>query len=177
MIAQPLMYRFCLVGAVCGFLLPPLLPLEMAISTPDLQQSKELIARGNRPKLAKPGGTFGDLAGGILIRGGTILAADDNGFVVKFNNKIDFQAQVWDPRVGTNDGDGIEQVEFEILDENGNSVHKRVEKRSGYCPFGGGEPRCNLGQLPKNHRYKVQIQSQPKNPAAAGAFWFFELQT
>ncbi len=43
----------------------------------------------------------------------------------------------------TDDGDGIAEVSFQVLDENGDEVYQRTERQAGFCIFGGGEPDCN----------------------------------
>lgn len=44
---------------------------------------------------------------------------------------------------GTKDGEGITEVNFQVLDDAGNLVYQRTERQAGYCIFGGGEPDCN----------------------------------
>lgn len=61
-----------------------------------------------------------------------------------FRDRMVFQAEVFDANVGTNDGDGIDNVQFTILDDRGQKVHFRQENNPGYCVFGGGEPECNV---------------------------------
>lgn len=43
----------------------------------------------------------------------------------------------------TKDGEGITEVNFQVLDESGNLVYERTERQAGFCIFGGGEPNCN----------------------------------
>jgi hypothetical protein len=61
-----------------------------------------------------------------------------------YRDRIVFQAEVFDANVGTNDGDGIDNVQFTIEDDRGQQVHFRPENTPGYCVFGGGEPDCNV---------------------------------
>lgn len=61
-----------------------------------------------------------------------------------FNQQYFVRFRVYDNSSGgTKDGDGIAQVSFQVLNGEGKSVYERVEKTSGYCIFGGGEPDCN----------------------------------
>ncbi len=53
-----------------------------------------------------------------------------------------FQAEAYDPAVGTTDGAGIASVDMQIVDPNGFQVHQRTEVNARYCAFGGGEPDC-----------------------------------
>ncbi len=58
-----------------------------------------------------------------------------------------FQVIAFDPAVGSKDGDGIQDVQFSILDSRGNLVYQHTEKTASYCAFGGGDannPQCNL---------------------------------
>lgn len=43
----------------------------------------------------------------------------------------------------SDDGDGITEVNFQVLDDTGKLVYERTERQAGYCIFGGGEPNCN----------------------------------
>jgi len=55
-----------------------------------------------------------------------------------------FQVEAFDPNIGNNDGDGIENVDLEIFDPDGNRVYRRTEGSAHYCAFAGGEPDCNV---------------------------------
>ena len=72
------------------------------------------------------------------------------------NNKdltdtLAFQVEAYDPNVGGNDGDGIDQVDMDIFGPNGKRVYHHVETTVHYCAFGGGEPDCNLFNFYDNH--------------------------
>jgi hypothetical protein len=136
---QTFIYRFYLLGIAVSFIFLPMIELDDAIATTHTPGEAELLARHNRPKLQKPGGNNGNLEGGILLRRDSIISEEaDGSFVARFTNRVNFQAQVWDPSVGTRDGDGIESVTFKILDEEAvdtnNIVHEKIEKNPGYCP-------------------------------------------
>ncbi|HAJ35704.1 MAG TPA: hypothetical protein DCL15_08435 [Chloroflexi bacterium] len=55
-----------------------------------------------------------------------------------------FQVVAYDPNRGSNDGDGIRNIEMRILDPDGQEVYQRTENRAAYCAFAGGEPDCNI---------------------------------
>jgi hypothetical protein len=57
---------------------------------------------------------------------------------------IVFQVVAYDRAVGTNDGDGIDYIDFEIFDDDGDRVHEEREENVHYCAFQGGEPDCNV---------------------------------
>ncbi len=63
-----------------------------------------------------------------------------------FRDRIVFRVEVFDTRAGLVDGDGIQDVTFQIVADAGNRevVYERQEKNPGYCVFGGGEPNCNV---------------------------------
>jgi hypothetical protein len=178
---QTLAYWLCLGGVAVSLTLLSIVRFDSAIAnTIDTNKDKVMLALQARSKVEKPGGDEGDLKGGILLPESSIIqknSPDDGSFVAQFTKKIDFQVQVWDPKVGTGDGDGIESVTFRISDENGVLVHENIERKAGYCPFGGGEPKCNRGKLAKNHKYRVDITVTPKNTSRRGASWFFQIQT
>lgn len=69
-----------------------------------------------------------------------------------FRDKVVFQVEVFDPNVGSQDGDGIQDVKITIRDGD-KVVHERTEEQAGYCAFGGGEPDCNVWGL-ADHDYK-----------------------
>ena len=104
-----------------------------------------------------------------------------------YRDRIVFQAEVFDANVGTNDGDGIENVTFTILDPNGNPVHERTENNAGYCVFGGGEPDCDVLSLAEydahwpggaqitNGLHTVTIDINPYNGSNVVWMWSFEI--
>jgi hypothetical protein len=68
-----------------------------------------------------------------------------------FRDKVVFQVEVFDPNVGSQDGDGIKDVKITIRDGD-HVVHEQIEEHAGYCAF-GGEPDCNVWGL-ADHDYK-----------------------
>lgn len=58
--------------------------------------------------------------------------------------RLYIQVEAFDPKVGRRDGDGIDRVEFEIFNPNGQRVHQRTERTAKFCAFGGGEPNCTV---------------------------------
>lgn len=104
-----------------------------------------------------------------------------------YRDRIVFQAEVFDANTGTNDGDGIENVTFTIVDSNGDPVHERTENNAGYCVFGGGEPDCNVLWLTENSPqwpggaqvssgfHDVSIDINPYNGDNVVWMWSFEI--
>jgi hypothetical protein len=59
-----------------------------------------------------------------------------------------FRVTAFDNRVGTNDGDGIDTVDFTIFSNaTGDTVYQNTEQNPAYCIFQGGEPNCNPWSL------------------------------
>lgn len=67
-----------------------------------------------------------------------------------FGDQIIYMVRdVFDTAVGQNEGDGVEEVRFTIIDENGVTVHERVEKIPTYCAF-GGDSQCIVWSFSAN---------------------------
>jgi hypothetical protein len=78
-----------------------------------------------------------------------------------FNSTYFLRMRIFDSDSGTNrDGDGIANVTFNILDQDGNEIYKRTENTAAYCAFGGGEPDCNPWVI-ENFAYRWPSQSTP----------------
>jgi hypothetical protein len=102
-----------------------------------------------------------------------------------FRDQIVFQAEVFDDQIGTNDGDGIENVTFAISDSEGNLVHEQTENNAGYCAFGGGEPECQVWSFAGNSYqwpsgapitpglHNVTIDINPEAPELANVTWLW----
>ncbi|MFN2201765.1 MAG: hypothetical protein ACK2UO_11185 [Caldilineaceae bacterium] len=56
-----------------------------------------------------------------------------------------FQIEAWDTAVGTTDGAGIAQVDFQLVGPTGTVVHQRTEGGAPYCLFSNssGSDECN----------------------------------
>jgi hypothetical protein len=105
-----------------------------------------------------------------------------------YRERMVFQAEVHDRNVGTQDGDGIDNVRFTITDDRGEPVHFRQENNASYCVFGGGEPDCNmLNFAESDYRwpdgdtlypvlYSVSIDIQPYGGNPVTWFWSFRVE-
>jgi len=68
------------------------------------------------------------------------------GFVVDSEDDRDqtpFEAVAWDPLVGSNNGDGIQKVTFELYFPDG-TVKRHTEYSARYCTFGGDSSCRNM---------------------------------
>jgi hypothetical protein len=77
-------------------------------------------------------------------------SAPDGSFPEEWVWELDFNPtyllrfKVYDETTGTtDDGDGIGEVAFEVIDPAGEVVLQRTERTAAFCIFGGGEPNCN----------------------------------
>lgn len=78
-----------------------------------------------------------------------------------FNDQYFVRFKVYDTNSGeTDDGDGISEVSFQVLDGDENQVYQRTERQSGFCIFGGGEPDCNPWLIEDNV-YKWSAGGEP----------------
>jgi hypothetical protein len=59
-----------------------------------------------------------------------------------FGDELAFQTIANDPSIGGENGAGIDNVLFRVVDGQGQTVHERTERNPLYCAFGGGE-QCN----------------------------------
>ena len=80
--------------------------------------------------------TVDDITTGVVQTGPETTATVVAGALV-------FQARAFDPNWGPSDGDGIESVEMNLVESNGNIVHKQTERAAPYCLFGGNNPCPN----------------------------------
>jgi hypothetical protein len=120
-------------------------PLPEATANPLIVTGTPLLlARHKNTRSIPPAGQNADW--------GEIRVPDDLSSYepLTFTQSLEFQVMVHDPQVGDRDGAGIENVDIQIQDSDGNIVYKHTEKRAGYCPFGRGEPDCNVFVFAKN---------------------------
>ncbi len=104
-----------------------------------------------------------------------------------FRDRMVFQVEVFDAGVGSQDGDGIENVTFRITDPSGALVHERTENQAGYCVFGGGEPDCTVwvfaehdyrwpdGEPMANGTHNVQATINPEDGDNVDWIWSFQV--
>lgn len=69
-----------------------------------------------------------------------------------FGDELQFQALASDPSAGADNGAGIADVTFRVVDGQGRTVHERVERNPLYCAFGGGDngQDCNVWRFSEN---------------------------
>ncbi len=99
-----------------------------------------------------------------------------------------FQVLAHKPTSSKVDGQGIDSVDFQIVDSNGNEVYFREEKAVKYCAFGGGEPDCNIwnfashgytwpdGTKMVSGTYKININVNAKDGANMNGSAKFKIQ-
>lgn len=96
-------------------------------------------------------------------------SAPDGSFPEEWRWELDFNPtyllrfKVYDESAGgSEDGDGIAEVNFTVIAPDGTVVLERTEGTAGFCIFGGGEPNCNPWII-EDYVYKWQAGG----PAAA----------
>jgi len=100
-----------------------------------------------------------------------------------------FQVYAHSPMDATKDGDGIVSVDFSIDDPDGNQVYERLEKNSGFCAFGGGEPDCTVFDFASNNfqwpdgggtivsgRYTIRVEALSKDNVDMNGQSYFNIQ-
>ncbi|MCB9453324.1 MAG: PD40 domain-containing protein [Anaerolineaceae bacterium] len=93
----------------------------------------------------------------------TITVPPTDGTTLATQDDTRFQAVAYDPAVGTNDGDGIQRVEFEVYNPSGALIHSSSETQAAFCAFGGNVP-CNIAPsgllgLPGTYTLKARAQA------------------
>ena len=71
-----------------------------------------------------------------------IVVPSTDGAVISNISDTMFEAEAWDPAVGTNNGDGITSITFVIYDSLLNPIYTDVDATPFYCAF-GGDSSCN----------------------------------
>jgi hypothetical protein len=79
------------------------------------------------------------------------------------NQGLVFEVVAFDPTVGQGNGDGIEFVEFQILDPQGTVVYRRNEQMPAYCAFGGDTPCPTWSFVDNNGVWPSGQPIQPGN--------------
>jgi hypothetical protein len=112
-----------------------------------------------------------------------ITVPEANGSTLSDYSQTGFRAIAWDTAYGANapDGSGIQKVEFQLIDPDGNVIYYSTDTTSGYCEFGGNGP-CNYMQpqsgyldIPDfadldNGVYTIQARAQG-NSGANNGLW------
>ncbi|MBZ0274853.1 MAG: DUF3324 domain-containing protein, partial [Anaerolineae bacterium] len=92
-----------------------------------------------------------------------ITVPPTDGTILTTQDDTHFQAMAYDSAVGTNDGGGIQRVEFEVYNPSGTLIHSHAETQAVFCAFGGNVP-CNIAPsgllgLPGTYTLKARAQS------------------
>jgi TadE-like protein len=70
-----------------------------------------------------------------------ILNPATDGTVIRANTDAPFQAEAWDPNIGTTNGNGISNIVFTFSGPS--SIGAHTENSALYCAFGGVNPVCD----------------------------------
>lgn len=66
-----------------------------------------------------------------------IIVPINDGFEITNTDQTKFEAESWDSNVGTNNGDGITSVTFDLKDSSGTIIPTFVDSLAPYCVFDG----------------------------------------
>ena len=156
---------------------PPNTPVPPPLTPTPTREIERVI-----PGAGNPNG----LEGQIVLPGNPELSGD----IPIFQRTIAFHLRVYDPAAGTQNGAGIQSVDFAITDPEGKTVHERTEQNPKYCAFGGGDgdQPCNVlvfadfGNLWPNGPlvisdvccYKANMVVHTQDPDKDEANWLFD---
>jgi|GEM_PF-2577900 len=107
---------------------------------------------------------------------------------VIFQGQMALRVAVFDTRVGREDGAGIAEVTFQIIDNfSGDTVYDNTEESAPYCLFGGSEPLCSTLRFAQNNfqwpngepiyngEYTAQIDILAQNDESTQWRWLFQI--
>jgi hypothetical protein len=131
------------------------------------------------------------IRGPLNIKGGRYVLVpgfDENELddPVVFRDRAVFQVEVSDTNQGSEDGAGIQTVEFQISDSTG-LVYSKVEQTAPFCAFGGNDPLCPAlvfaqagnrwpsGQEIRDELHDVTIIITTAQGVSSDWFWSFEI--
>ena len=155
--------------------LPPAASIPPTPTRPPTPSPTPVEVAGLPPHVTNnaPGGTAADYADGQVI--------PSDGFL--------FRMRVADTRFGTEDGAGIDYVEFIITTPDGDPVYFRRENTAAYCVFAGSEPNCNPwpttngryvwgegGPVVQAGDYEASILVYPQDPDFEGEVWNWDFE-
>ncbi len=107
---------------------------------------------------------------------------------VRFQGRMALRVEVFDTRVGRQDGDGIAEVTFQLTNnDSGDTVYDSTEESAPYCLFGGSDPLCSTlvfaqtnfqwpnGESIYNGNYTAQINILTQAGDSAQWVWLFQI--
>jgi hypothetical protein len=127
-----------------------------------------------------------DLVGVVFAQGPHTYNSDEDDELLTFLGDFSLQLVVWDPRMGSSDGDGIARVQFRIYGpDDDEPVYEKFETTPEYCLFGGAAPcegqrlfagaRWRDTNLPiENGSHQIEIVAYPTDPNRDEEQWRFE---
>ncbi|MCB0115844.1 MAG: hypothetical protein KDD84_17205 [Caldilineaceae bacterium] len=105
-----------------------------------------------------------------------------------FRERLPVRVEVFDDTIGTQDGDGIAAVDFDIRNTNGDTVLRTIEETAPYCLWGGNDLNCpapsfaelgytwpQTGAPINNDFYDAAIVITGTNDTSITWFWTFEI--
>lgn len=97
------------------------------------------------------------------------------GAVITDISQTRFEAIAYNPNVGTNNGDGIANVQFQIYDPNNNLISSRTESAVAYCAFSGNSPcstmPTSLWDTLNNGIYEIRARATSSESCIGTTEW------
>ncbi|MCX6044893.1 MAG: SH3 domain-containing protein [Chloroflexi bacterium] len=158
------------------------LPVDTTVKNPDNQNGKKVTIRKSR---SPDGGVnHPDFVAELYTVPFDVKTFGQLQNIPVFRDALSFRVKVYDRMQGTNDGDGIQYVEFNFraytLDEDGNPVQADTPPTHDYppddtpsfCAFAGDDPSCNPALVPDDSWpdgiYEMTVQMQGTADDAEG---------
>lgn len=140
---------------------------------------------GVRP-VPTPGANAGDLLGLVYAGGTFAYSPDDSSTTLTFQDEFALELMVFDPRVGLQNGAGIDSIEYEIYDPDGELVYQDIIREPPYCaPIGNQgcgtidltrNGRWPEGQLMQNGEHFVDITAYPDDEDLRQGNWSLDFE-
>ncbi len=172
------------------------LPVDTTVKNPDNQNGKKVTTRKSR---SPDGGVNNpDFVAELYTAPFDVKTFGQLQNIPVFHDALSFRVKVYDRTQGTQDGDGIQYVEFNFrpytLDEQGNPVQSDnpthdypPDDTPSFCAFAGDDPSCNPALIPDDtwpdgiYEMTVQMQGTADDPEGGKKFtnwnqYFFAIQ-
>ncbi|MBL8050476.1 MAG: pilus assembly protein [Anaerolineales bacterium] len=97
------------------------------------------------------------------------------GAVITDISQTRFEAIAYNPNVGTNNGDGIANIQFQIYDPGNNLISSRTESVKAYCTFSGDSPcstmPTSLWDTLNNGVYEIRARATSNESCVGTTGW------
>ncbi len=140
---------------------------------------------GVRP-VPTPGANAGDLLGLVYAGGSFAYSPSDSSTTLTFEDEFAMELVVFDPRVGLQNGAGIDSVYFEVYDPEGEQVYEAEITAPPYCVPTGNQGcgtisltsngRWPNGQVIQEGEHYIQISAYPEDEELRQGNWNLDFE-